>query len=206
MKILANQINKKFRQEYVIRNFNYEFNAHSNYALIGQNGSGKSTLLKILGQYSLPTKGQVQYVDHQNQLISEDQKFSKVSFVAPYIELIEEFTLTELLQFFISLDYIPKEISLSFLEDFIQLSPAKDKFIKNYSSGMRQKIKLGSALLSNRPLLFLDEPTTNLDIQAKKWFSEKLSNLNNKTIIIASNENFEIDLCQHSINVSDFKS
>lgn len=206
MKILANQINKKFRQEYVIRNFNYEFNAHSNYALIGQNGSGKSTLLKILGQYSLPSKGQVQYVDHQNQLISEDQTFSKVSFVAPYIELIEEFTLTELLQFFISLNYIPKEISLSFLEDFIQLSPAKDKFIKNYSSGMRQKIKLGSALLSNRPLLFLDEPTTNLDIQAKKWFSEKVSNLNNKTIIIASNENFEIDLCQHSINVSDFKS
>lgn len=206
MKILADQINKKFRQEYVIRNFSYEFSSHSKYAILGQNGSGKSTLLKILGQYTLPTKGKVQYFDSESNLIDEDKNFAQVSFAAPYIEQIEEYTLEELLQFLGSLQYLSKEINLSFFEDYIQLSPAKDKFIKNYSSGMRQKIKLGTALLSNRPLLFLDEPTTNLDLTAKKWFEEKIQSVNNKTIIIASNEPNEIDLCDHLIDITKYKA
>ena len=206
MKILADQIHKKFRQEFVIRNFSYEFSADLNYALIGQNGSGKSTLLKILSKYSLPTKGKIQFIDRENNYVPDDQSFSKVSLSAPYIELIEEYTLTELLQFLISLNYLPKEMNLAIFEDYIQLSPDRDKYIKNYSSGMRQKIKLGTALLSNTPLLFLDEPTTNLDLFAKRWFSEKIHSLQNKTIFIASNEPNEIDLCHEAVDISLYKS
>jgi ABC-type multidrug transport system ATPase subunit len=205
MKILAHQINKKYRQEYIIRDFSFEINANDKIALIGQNGSGKSTLLKILAQYSFPSKGTIEYINLKDQKIHQDQAYQFVSFVAPYVEIIEEFTLTELVTFLQKVNYLSDELSLNEFENYIQLSPNKDKLIKNYSSGMRQKVKLGASFLSNRPLLFLDEPTSNLDETAKKWFSENINHVKNKTIIMASNETSEIDLCESVIQIQNYK-
>ena len=205
MKIIAQQVNKKFRQEYIIRDFSFQINANDKIAIIGQNGSGKSTLLKMLAQYSFPTKGSIEYFDLQNQQITKDQAFQFVSFVAPYVEIIEEFTLNELVNFFQKVKYTSEDITLSKFENYIELSPSKDKLIKNYSSGMRQKVKLGAAMLSNKPLLFLDEPTSNLDQSAKKWFSKNIQTLGNKIIVIASNETSEIDLCKSIIDIQNYK-
>jgi ABC-type multidrug transport system ATPase subunit len=205
MKIIAQQVNKKFRQEYIIRDFSFQINANDKIALIGQNGSGKSTLLKILAQYSFPTKGSIEYFDHQDHQITKDQAFQFVSFVAPYVEVIEEFTLTELVHFLQKVKYLSDDITLSKFEDYIQLSPSKDKLIKNFSSGMRQKVKLGAAMLSSKPLLFLDEPTSNLDQTAKKWFSQNILSMDNKIIVMASNETSEIDLCESIIHIQNYK-
>ncbi|MHA8066787.1 ABC transporter ATP-binding protein [Aquirufa sp. ROCK2-A2] len=204
MEILATNINKKFRQEFVIRNFSFEIKLNQKVAILGHNGSGKSTLLKILAQYSLPTQGLISY-QRQGEIVSEDKAFKSVSFVAPYVDLIEEYSLIELISFLQSVDYLPEKISINEFEQYIELSPSKDKLIKNYSSGMRQKVKLGTALLSNRPLLFLDEPTSNLDTKAKDWFKEKIQTIDSKSIIIASNEHNEIDLCETQINILDYK-
>jgi ABC-type multidrug transport system ATPase subunit len=205
MKILAENINKKFRQEYVIRDFSFEIQPNQKIAITGQNGSGKSTLLKILAQFALPTKGKVLFKSENEQIISDDKSFNYVSYVAPYVDIIEEFTLTELLSFLQKLNYLPGNISLNKFEDYLHLSPNKDKLIKNYSSGMRQKVKLGTAFLSHRPLLFLDEPTSNLDVDAKKWFSKCITSTENKTIVIASNEPNEIELCNSIIKITDYK-
>jgi ABC-type multidrug transport system ATPase subunit len=70
---------------------------------------------------------------------------------------------------------------------------------------MRQKIKLGFALLSERPILLLDEPTTNFDEQAKKWFFNRLNDQRHKLIIIASNELNEIEFCSEKISIIEFK-
>jgi ABC-type multidrug transport system ATPase subunit len=200
MEILAHNLSKKFRQEYVVRDFSYHFQSGNTYAITGPNGSGKSTLLQLIAQFSLPNSGTIEMIG-----IEPDLVYSKITFAAPYVELIEEYTLTEHLQFLLKNHYLPTSVTIESLEEFIDLRPDRVKAIKNYSSGMRQKIKLGFALLSQRPILLLDEPTTNFDEQAKQWFFSRLNEQRHKLIIIASNEKQEIDFCTEKISIVDFK-
>lgn len=200
MEILVQNLSKKFRQEFVIRQFNYTFQSRNSYAITGPNGSGKSTLLQLLAQFTLPNTGTVEMSGVDPELV-----YSQITYAAPYVELIEEYTLAEHLEILSKNNYLPSSITLETLERFIDLQPGRYKLIKNYSSGMRQKIKLGFALLSERPVLLLDEPTTNFDEQAKNWFFERLEQQRNKLIIIASNEAREINFCQEKISIQEFK-
>lgn len=200
MEILAHNLSKKFRQEYVVRDFSYHFQSGNAYAITGPNGSGKSTLLQLIAQFSLPNSGTIEMIG-----IEPDLVYSKITFAAPYVELIEEYTLKEHLQILLKNHYLPASVTIESLEEFIDLRPDRVKAIKNYSSGMRQKIKLGFALLSQRPILLLDEPTTNFDEQAKQWFFSRLNEQRHKLIIIASNEKQEIDFCTEKISIVDFK-
>ena len=205
MKILAENLEKKFRQEYVIKNFNFEFQDHQKYAIVGPNGSGKSTLLQLLSQFSLPTKGAVSYLDNQENKIENDQSFKQISFAAPYSEIIEEFTVNELISFLVSIQHLPAEFTVNTFEEFSELKTNPNKLIKDFSSGMKQKTKLTLAFSAPRPFLFLDEPTTNLDVKSKDWFQRKLEAEKDKLIIIASNEESEIKFCEERIQILDFK-
>jgi ABC-type multidrug transport system ATPase subunit len=200
MEILVQNLSKKFRQEFVILQFNYTFLSGNSYAITGPNGSGKSTLLQLIAQFTLPNTGTVEMSGIDPEFV-----YSQLTYAAPYVELIEEYTLSEHLEILEKNNYLPASITLDILEDFIDLQPGKFKLIKNYSSGMRQKIKLGFALLSERPVLLLDEPTTNFDEQAKNWFFNRLEQQRHKLIIIASNEAREIEFCQEKIAIQDFK-
>ena len=200
MEILVQNLSKKFRQEFVIRQFNYTFHSGNSYAITGPNGSGKSTLLQLIAQFTLPNTGTVEMSGVDPEFV-----YSQLTYAAPYVELIEEYTLSEHLEILLKNNYLPASITLDILEDFIDLQPGKFKRIKNYSSGMRQKIKLGFALLSDRPVLLLDEPTTNFDEQAKNWFFNRLEQQRHKLIIIASNEAREIEFCHEKIAIQDFK-
>jgi ABC-type multidrug transport system ATPase subunit len=200
MEILVQNLSKKFRQEFIIRQFNFTFLSGNSYAITGPNGSGKSTLLQLIAQFTLPNEGKVEMLGVDPELV-----YSQLTYAAPYVELIEEYTLTEHLEILLKNNYLPASVNLDVLEDFIDLHPGKFKQIKNYSSGMRQKIKLGFALLSDRPVLLLDEPTTNFDEQAKNWFFNQLEQQRHKLIIIASNESREIEFCQEKIAIQDFK-
>ena len=205
MKILAENLEKKFRQEYVIKNFNFEFQDHQKYAIVGPNGSGKSTLLQLLSQFSLPTKGSVKYLDNQGNPIDSDLSFKQISFAAPYSEFIEEFTISELISFLVGLQNLPSAFNVQAFEEFSELKTNPNKLIKDFSSGMKQKTKLTLALSAPRPFLFLDEPTTNLDLKSKTWFQNKLESEKDKLILIASNEESEIKYCEERIQILDFK-
>lgn len=206
MKIIASGVEKKFRKEWIFKKFNGKFSAGSAYALLGPNGSGKSTLLKILAQFSLPTNGNVVFQQPDGSAVPTDEAHRYIAYAAPYVELIEEFTLAELIQFLQKLDFLSPDLTVDTFEKYMDLSPGKAKLIKNYSSGMRQKIKLAIALLSPRPILCLDEPTSNLDDQAKQWFIQKLQENRSRLILIASNEAIEIALCDQQIAITDFKN
>lgn len=205
MKILAENLEKKFRQEYVIKNFNFDFKDHQKYAIVGPNGSGKSTLLQLLSHFSLPSKGTVTYFDKQGNKIENDQSYKKISFAAPYSEIIEEFTVSELISFLVSIQNLPSEFNINTFEEFSELKTNPNKLIKDFSSGMKQKTKLTLAFSAPRPFLFLDEPTTNLDSKSKDWFQRKLDAEKDKLIVIASNEESEIKLCEERIQILDFK-
>lgn len=206
MKIIATGVEKKFRKEWIFKKLDGTFSSGNSYALVGPNGTGKSTLLKILAQFSLPTNGQVSYYQADGTAISTDAAHQFIAYAAPYVDVIEEFTLNELIEFLQKLDFIPADLTLDSFEKYMELSPGKAKLIKNYSSGMRQKIKLAIALLSPRPILCLDEPTSNLDEKAKQWFIKKLAENRSKLIFIASNEAIEIALCDQHIAITDYKN
>lgn len=204
MKIVTEKLEKKFRKEWIFTDFSYQFEQGNAYALTGPNGSGKSTLLKILSFYSLPTRGNIKMFQ-QTISIPTEIAYKHIAFSSPYIQLIEEFTLSELVQFCKNAHLITENTTLEAFENYIELSPGKEKLISNFSSGMRQKVKLGLSLFSNRPILLLDEPCTNLDRKAKDWFFTKLEETRDRLIIIASNEKEEIDFCQKSISILDYK-
>jgi ABC-type multidrug transport system ATPase subunit len=200
MEILATNLSKKFRQEFVIRDFSHQFKVGHSYAITGPNGSGKSTLLQLIAQFTLPNSGKIVMTGIDPELV-----YTQITYAAPYVELIEEYTLPEHLAILVKNNYLPSSIDIDTLEKFIDLQPGRFKLIKNYSSGMRQKIKLGFALLSERPVLLLDEPTTNFDEQAKQWFFNRLKDQRHKLIIIASNELSEIEFCSEKIAIVEFK-
>lgn len=200
MEILATNLSKKFRKEFVIRDFSHQFKAGNSYAITGPNGSGKSTLLQLIAQFTLPNSGKIEMTGIDPELV-----YTQITYAAPYVELIEEYTLTEHLAILVKNNYLHSSIDINTLEEFIDLQPGRFKLIKNYSSGMRQKIKLGFALLSERPVLLLDEPTTNFDEQAKQWFFNRLNDQRHKLIIIASNELREIEFCSEKIAIVEFK-
>jgi ABC-type multidrug transport system ATPase subunit len=186
MRVVAENISKRFNRDWIFNQLNLDITEQSFVAITGTNGSGKSTLLQILASLIVPTTGKVSYF-YQNDKVTIEDAALQSSFVGPYQELIEEMTLNEFLPFHFSLrkgDYTTTE---NFMK-YIGIEKAKNKEIRYFSSGMKQRIKLGIAFFTHSPLIFLDEPTSYLDSKGIQWYDNEINQLINKrTIILASN-------------------
>ena len=205
MTIQLENLGKKFRREWIFRNVNLTFEAGNNYTFVGPNGSGKSTLLQVLVGVMPQTEGKIAYL-LDNQVIEIDDIYKKIVVAAPYLELIEEFTLLESVEFHQKFKPFKDEITPSQLIDLLQLSPHKDKTIKNFSSGMKQRLKLGLAFYSEVPIILLDEPTSNLDAQGVAWYLEQIEqHTADRLLIICSNQPAEYTFCKNIIDVRDLK-
>lgn len=190
MIIRTDHLAKRFNRDWIIKDFDYTFESGKMYAVTGPNGCGKSTLLQMLWGQMPPSNGTIQYQDNEVVIGGEDI-FSKVSIAAPYMELIDEFTLQEAVSFHFRFKKQTPGLTTEAIIENMQLTDARDKLISNFSSGMKQRLKLALAFYSDTPVLFLDEPTTNLDRKAWKWYRDHLSNAVSRLIIIASNQDDE---------------
>ena len=124
----------------------------------------------------------------------------------PYMELIEEFTLQELLKFHFSFKKIRGAYSIENLMDLMELSHAKNKQISLFSSGMKQRLKLALAFFSDVEAVFLDEPTSNLDKKAIDWYWEHFNQLPPETLIfIGSNLEIECPANATPIHLLEYK-
>ncbi len=204
MLLSLKNISKKYRREWIFKSISYDFLLGNIYGLSGYNGSGKSTLLKIISGQLIPSKGEVQIIK-QDQELEKENFFREFNYIAPYVDLIEEYTIDELIQFLIKTGIISKDYNLNSFLNYSELKNTDDKFIKDFSSGMKQKLKLGIGLLSTRPILILDEPTTNLDQKAKEWFYQKLIEQKEKLILIASNEKSDLANCSTILSIEEYK-
>lgn len=206
IEIKLENIGKKFSNQWIFKGVNLSFQSSKTYAITGQNGSGKSTFLSILSAYNSVSEGTILY-HIANIKIANDEIASHISIVAPYIELVEEFTLSEIIDFHFSFNtFIEKENKESLL-DFIQLSSAKNKILSQFSSGMKQRLKLGLALFSNKPIILLDEPTVNLDLQGIEWYKNQIVPLfKDKLIIISSNQVHEYYFADAIIDINSYKT
>jgi ABC-type multidrug transport system ATPase subunit len=205
MKISINNLGKKFNREWIFRELTYEFKAGNTYALVGPNGSGKSTLLQILWGQLPPSQGTLIY-SLGLQEIPAEEIFRSLSIATSYMELIEEFTLREMVRFHFRFKKIRNGGTPDDVLERLELHLASDKYISNFSSGMRQRLKLGLAFYSETPLIFLDEPTTNLDSKSIEWYWSHLTSLPQDALIfIASNQEHEYPQTAKKINISAYK-
>jgi ABC-type multidrug transport system ATPase subunit len=197
MTVTLNDVGKKYLSEWIFKNLSAQFKSGEKWAITGPNGSGKSTLLKVISGHLSPTSGNLAFDGD----ISEN-----VSICAPYIELIEAFTALEMINF--QRIFIPFQNNLSAqsIEEILQLNLRQTKPISEFSSGMKQRFKLGLSLLSTKSIILLDEPTTNLDEISKQWYQNIINDFGKeKLIIVASNDKTDYSFCQHSIHIPDYK-
>lgn len=191
MNIKLNNVGKRFERNWVFRNFNHEFVQGNRYAVLGPNGSGKSTLLKVTAGNVTPSEGKVEYSLNSKALPIEDI-FQHLTIAAPYLDLPEEYSLHELITFHKTFKQFENNISEKEVIDIIELAHTKGKSYKYFSSGMKQRVKLGLAVLSKTPLLLLDEPTTALDPKSVLWYQNLIAKYaEGKTIIVFSNHKEE---------------
>ena len=205
MIIQLENISKRFGFEWIFKKINYQFEPSQQYAIVGPNGSGKSTLLKIISGGLVPTSGSLTCSVPHKRVTDDIEMAKEIAYAAPYISLIEDFTLEELYDFHASF----KKMKIASKEEFLEISQLgihRKKYIKNFSSGMKQRVKLALAFCSDTPLLLLDEPTSNLDQQGVNWYLSLIEQFtNNRLTIICSNQEQEYQFCNHHILLSDYK-
>ena len=206
LSLQLNNLGKKYNKEWVFRNLNFTIIANQKLVILGGNGSGKSTLLQIISGFLTQNEGEIDYSLTSKKIESQELK-NYISFASPYFQLIEEFTLQEILEHcFIFKPYV-NNFSVKQIIDLIELEGAKNKLVKQFSSGMKQRLKLGLAILSDTPLLLLDEPLSNLDKKSITWYQELVVNhCKKRTVIVCSNAiDDEFNFCNAELNVMDYK-
>jgi ABC-type multidrug transport system ATPase subunit len=197
-----NNIGKKYNKEWIFRGINLTLKTNDRYVILGSNGSGKSTFIKLVAGFNIPSEGFIKSSDFDN-----DNYYKQVSIAAPYIDLYTDFTLNELVAFHTGLKPLRKGINQKEFVGLIELSHAADKQLKHFSSGMLQRVKLGLAILSDTPILLLDEPTSNLDKKAIGWYNDLLStHIENRIVLIASNrQDEEYKICDKELEIEQYK-
>ena len=156
MRISLDNAGKRFNREWIFRRATLQFNSGTAYAITGPNGSGKSTLLQVIGGMLQLSEGKIELAVGGKTLKTEEE-YREISFCAPYLDLIEEMTLTEFLEFhnqfkpFLS-SFTPKKIIAE-----IGLEAAADKQIRYYSSSSKMIAVLEKIACASFILCFMPE-------------------------------------------------
>jgi ABC-2 type transport system ATP-binding protein len=219
MRITLIDAGKRFNRDWIFRHLHYQFHTGRSYAITGPNGSGKSTLLQAIAgaidisegkaRFEMPVAAWQEASPDPNdpqQTIPPDQVYKYLSISAPYLELIEEMTFTEFLQFHQAFKPFLPGHTLPEIISRVGLEGSAHKQIRYYSSGMKQRVKLVQSIFSDTPVILLDEPCTNLDAEGVDLYRRLIDeHCSGRLLIVSSNDRQEYDFCGESINIMDFK-
>jgi ABC-type multidrug transport system ATPase subunit len=204
MRIILSDCGKRFNRDWIFRHLEFEFLPGETYAITGANGSGKSTLLQVLSGSMAVSEGKIQW--NKGKHIDEEQVHQYISIAAPYLEVIEEMTVVEFLEFHRYFKPFIPGLTISDIVELVGLEKAAHKQIRYYSSGMKQRVKLAQAFFSDVPVLLLDEPCTNLDATGIALYRHLITTYaKGKTVVVSSNDEVEYSFCNHVISIMDYK-
>ncbi|TVP52180.1 MAG: ATP-binding cassette domain-containing protein [Mongoliibacter sp.] len=196
---------KRFQYDWIFRKLTYHIPPGTKCVITGSNGSGKSTLLKSISAIQPLTEGNIKYT-FQAHDVAEADLYKYLVISAPYLELPEEFTLLELLHFHFKFKNPIPGIGFSEMMEIMYLDNQQHKSISQFSSGMKQRLKIGLCVFSDVPLVLFDEPTSNLDQKGVEWYLNMVeAYCKEKTLIICSNEPKEYVFCNEKIHIEDYK-
>lgn len=204
MVIQLEDIGKRYGMEWIFRGIRFTFESGKPCAITGPNGSGKSTLLKIISLSMTPSKGNVRYIIQGNRNPDMETMIRKVAYAAPYISLVQDFTLAEMVAFHDTFQQM--QVKENDFWEICGLKAHREKVIKHLSSGMMQRLKLSLSILSDTPILLLDEPTSNLDKAAAQWYIDLMHQFTSeRVVIIGSNQPEEYAFATAALHVPDYK-
>ena len=206
MQITLTDVGKRYNDHWVFRNMNLSIDENSSHAILGSNGSGKSTLLKVLAGYVSPSEGAISY-SNQNQLIGSEEIFRRISLSAPYLSLIDQFSLEEMVSYHVKFKRFVNGMEADEVIEILGLNTARGKYLKQFSTGMLQRLKLGLAVLTNSSILLLDEPIANLDKNGIEWYSQIIDRYKaDRLMFVCSNHRAEeYAMCENTIEIEKYK-
>lgn len=205
MRIKLTNLGKRFNRDWIFRNLNFQFDPGKHYAITGPNGSGKSTLLQIISGSAMHNEGSIDYYELDKPVVPE-KIFQKISFTAPYIELVEEMTLIEFFSFHHKMKGWIDTFDNNTIISLLGLEKSAHKQIRYYSSGMKQRVKLAQAIFSDVPVVLLDEPLTNLDDDGISLYQSLIKeHCSSRLVIISSNDKKEYSFCDEVIDIREYK-
>ena len=203
-RVSCTNLGKRFNHEWIFRHVTIDFQSGKKYAITGPNGSGKSTLLQVIAGAILHSEGGIEYRIDQKK-IEPEQHYKFASIATPYLELIEEMTAKEMLEFHAAFKPLI-HLSTEEILQLVGLENAVNKQLRYFSSGMKQRLKLAQAFFSSTPILLLDEPTTNLDEDGIALYHKLINNYTaGKLVIVSSNVKQEYDFCDEVIEIQKYK-
>ena len=202
-------LSKKFINKIIFRNLDLRLNGGDSLAITGRNGTGKSTLIKVISNLIRESSGKVM-LKIEGEEIQHEKRYRHIGLVAPYLNLYDELNAFENLEFFYKLKNKSPEKKavierINSLLERVNLFSRRNDLIKNYSSGMKQRLKMAFSILSEPEILFMDEPRTNLDkdgIEIAYSIAEEQKQRG--ILIIATNEAEDLHLCERKINIEDY--
>lgn len=205
MTISLSDAGKRFNREWIFRHFTYQFIKGQSYAITGANGSGKSTLLQVLSGSMHFNEGQCEWKTDEG-IIAPEKVFQHVSICAPYLEVVEEMTAREFLDFHQAFKPFLSGITTASAIEMVGLKNAAEKQIRYYSSGMKQRVKLAQCIFSDSAIVLLDEPCTNLDLTGIDLYNSLIENYcSERLVIVCSNDKTEYGFCREVISIMDYK-
>lgn len=189
---------------HALKDLNLAVQEREIFGYLGPNGSGKTTTIKMLLSLIFPTSGSIKIMGSQD-IDSPDIK-RKIGYLpegAYYPDFLKG---EEILRFYGSLYGLSGktlERRIDETLDTVGMTRARKRLLRGYSKGMRQRIGLAQALLSDPQLLILDEPTTGLDPVARKEMRDLLVQLRaqGKSLLISSHELLEVELISDRVGI-----
>jgi ABC-type multidrug transport system ATPase subunit len=201
-RLVISGLGKKFNRNWIFKDVHLELSNGEFLAISGGNGSGKSTFLQcVLGSMSSTTGECTLYSGDRK--VHEDSYALNLSIAAPYSGIYEDFTLRETVNFHAKFKPLSMGIDAFVFAELIGLSNHIDKPIHQYSSGMKQRVKLGLALYSEVPVVLLDEPCSHLDAKGIQWYKEQVSIRKENRIVLVASNNMETEtfFCQRFLQM-----
>ncbi|MFM6952695.1 MAG: ATP-binding cassette domain-containing protein [Bacteroidota bacterium] len=212
MYITLNNCGKNYHRTWLFQGINLtipvlsENQAPLKLAILGANGAGKSTFTLMLAGQTDPTEGRITWHDANRKSLPQTVWHKHISLASPGMELPEEFTLAEWFEFHQQIKGFQKSVSLTSILELCGFAKSTvSKQLLTFSSGMKQRVKLCSALLGNQSLVILDEPLTNLDTAGSELYKTLIEkHLGQRGLIIASNRDDEwVNYCTHRYTIGD---
>lgn len=152
-----------------------------------------------------PSKGKIDF-ELAGKSLTANNIYPYISFCAPGQEIVEELTLREFLEFHFTFKKPIDNLDIQRIIEITGLQKAADKLIGDYSSGMKQRVKLAQAIFADTPTLLLDEPCSNLDQQGVDQYKEWIETYGkDRLVIVASNDVREYYFCREQLVIEDYK-
>lgn len=206
-RLTVTDLGHRFGRRVLFHHIGWTFEPGTTTAVTGSNGSGKSTLVRILAGLMRPAKGSVE-LTVDGKVVSEEERPLCCGMVAPYLNVYDGFSPRENLQFLASARGMGRSHpAIDAALEQVGLLDRGDDRVATFSSGMVQRVRLACAILSDPPVLLLDEPTATLDMKGvsvvRAITDEAVAN--GRIVIVATNEPDEADACQFRLDVETFR-